>query len=226
MPTLDWLKTEFSYGYDSGDVLSPTADEVRRREEESVGGSYRDLFLQGAVPHLKPDSVVLEFGPGRGSWTRALLQYVPQGCVHTVDFQDVRPYLQPEKYAGRLVCHQVSDNSFSCVEDGAFDFAWSFGVLCHNNLEQIEIILRHMLPKLKPGACAVHEHADWEKLERFGWERGGVPSAFKTQPDNAIWWPRNDQAAMRRTAERAGWQVLSADLGVIQRDSVIVLRRP
>jgi len=34
MPKLDWIKKEFDYGYDSGDVLSIIPNAIRRKEEK------------------------------------------------------------------------------------------------------------------------------------------------------------------------------------------------
>jgi Methyltransferase domain len=226
MPTLEWLKNEFKYGYNSGDILSPLPSFQRLAEEKRSGGSYRTVFLKAAFPHIKPDSVVLEIGSGRGSWTRAFIKHLKSGQIQVVDFQDVKQWLKPEKYQGRLVCHQVEDNSFSCIEDRSIDFFWSFGVLCHNNLEQVKSILNNSLPKMKEGAFAVHEYADWEKLDAYGWNKGSIPSSFQQLPDREIWWPRNNQETMCKTAREAGWNVVCPDLGLIKRDSMIVLQRP
>jgi SAM-dependent methyltransferase len=226
MPTLDWLKSEFKYGYDSGNVLSRIPGRVRFNEERAAGGSYRKLFLQAAVPYLRKDSRVLELGPGRGSWSRALLEFIPDGELHTVDFQDVTQWLKPKRYGGRLICHRVSDNSFSGLPDLYFDFFWSFGVLCHNEIASIRDSLSNARRKLKPQAYAVHQYGDWEKLERFGWAKGRVPVEFKDKPDSEIWWPRNSQASMIAAAEAAGWEVVTADLDLVRRDSIILLRNP
>jgi hypothetical protein len=225
MPTIDWLKKGFDYGYDSGDVLAATSDPVRQSEEQRIGGSYREVFTKAAIPYLKPDSTVLELGPGKGSWSRAILKFITSGKLHVLDFQDVKPWLKPENYESRLVCHQVSDNSFSAVPDDTFDFFWSFGVLCHNNVGDIRTILKNSLPKMKKGGIAVHQFADWAKLNQFGWKEGGVPEEFRSQPDEKIWWPRNNQDIMAATASEAGWKVLVQDLGVVKRDSVIVLEK-
>jgi hypothetical protein len=226
MPTLDWLKRAFAYGYDSGDILRPEPDAVRAGEERDSGGSYHDVLHRAIVPYLTPRSVVLELGPGRGSWTRALLSLVPFGAVHTVDFLDVEPWLQPRRYDGRLVCHTVSGNSFACVADGHFDFFFSFGVLCHNNIEHIEEILTNSRPKMKAGGVAVHQYGDWDKLDARGWDRLPTSAGFKQQPDDAIWWPRNSSAAMSTVALRSGWTVVAADLDLLRRDGIIVLRAP
>jgi SAM-dependent methyltransferase len=226
MPTLSWLQQEFSYGYDSGNILSLISGRVRRSEERRSGGSYRRVFKKALQPCLHAGTKVLELGPGKGSWSRAILRQIPEGELHTVDFQDVTKWLKPAAYSGRLVCHQVQDNRFDGLPDAYFDVFWSFGVLCHNEASSILRILTHARGKMKPGAIAIHQYGNWEKLEAFGWNRGGVPQEFKAKSDEDIWWPRNDQRVMARLAEEAGWQVVSADLDLLQRDSLIVLRNP
>lgn len=224
MPTLDWLRKEFSYGYDSGNILSIFPNSIRRREEKKIGGSYRNVFFKAIYPYIKPNSTVLELGPGKGSWSRAILKYIPHGKLHTVDFQDVEKWLKPENYSGRLICHRVKDNSFSFCENEQFDFFWSFGVLCHNNKEDIKELFLNSLPKMKPGGIAVHQYADWKKLEVYGWERGQVPLEFKDLPDDEIWWPRNDRETMTSLATNTGWTVITPDLDLIKRDSIIVMK--
>lgn len=225
MPTLDWLKKEFDYGYDSGNILSPIPNLRRLREEKLIGGSYRDVFFKAILPYLKSDSIVLELGPGKGSWTRAILKYIPQGQLHTVDFQDVEKWLTPNKYSGRLICHKIQDNSYVNFPDNYFDFFWSMGVFCHNNLEYIEEILKNVLPKMKQGGIAVHQYSDWEKLNRYGWKKGGVPIDFKNKKDNEIWWVRNNQSSMSSVASKVGWKVINSDLNLLKRDSIIVLKK-
>lgn len=226
MPTVDWLKKEFFYGYDSGDVLAWFPDKQRKSEEGAIGGSYRKLFYSSIGKYLQKDSKVLELGPGRGSWTRAVLKQIPKGEIHTVDFQDLKQYLKPELYDGRLQCHQVNDNSFNCVADSYFDIFWSFGVLCHNNQDNIKTILSNALNKVKLGGIAVHQYGDWDKLEKYGWgEKSHIPADFKNKPDEEIWWPRNSQSDMRKIAEQSGWEIISIDLDLVKRDSICVLRR-
>ncbi len=225
MPSMEWLKNEFSYGYDSGNILSLIPNKVRCREERIIGGSYRSVFKKAVRPFLNPSAKVLELGPGRGAWSKAILSSIPKGQLHTVDFQDVTPWLLPELYSGRLFCHQIDNISFDCVQDNYFDFFWSFGVLCHNNIETISKILALTLNKVAPGGYSVHQYSDWEKLDAFGWEKGAIPETFKNQPDDEIWWPRNTQKSMRQAATDAGWTVLQEDLNLVKRDSLILLRK-
>jgi SAM-dependent methyltransferase len=224
LPTLDWLKKEFKYGYDSGDILSWIPSLTRYREERAVGASYRKVFWRAVAPYLAPTSRVLELGPGRGSWSRAILSIVTKGELHTVDYVDVSQWLSPEQYQGRLICHRVQDNKFDELPEGHFDTFWSFGVLCHNNIENIEAVLANARRKMKPGGVAIHQYGDWRKLESFGWKKGQVPEAFKSMPDQDIWWPRNNQDMMAQVSRNAGWTVVTPDLGLLARDSIIVLR--
>ena len=91
--------------------------------------------------------------------------------------------------------------------------------------ERLEI-LEQALPKMRPCGYSVHEYGDWKKLDTFGWAAGLVPEEFRRLADHAIWWPRNDSCDMAQTAVAAGWQVETADLDILKRDGVVVLRRP
>jgi len=230
MATIEQLKVLFADGYDSGNVLSRLPNRRRRREERLIGGSYRRLFLSEVRPYLEDSSTVLELGPGRGSWTRALLRSAPRGRVHTVDFHDVTQWLDVDNYDGRLVCNRVEDNSFASVPDETFDLFFSFGALCHNTTSAIAEIMANSLPKMRPGALAVHQYGDWQKLSALGWhdDRHGVHAWNQRIPDEHEWnhWPRNDPETMAAVCRDAGWIVEEADLGVFRRDSVIRLRAP
>jgi SAM-dependent methyltransferase len=230
MTTSDQIKRAFSGGYDSGHILARLPNRRRKEEERLIGGSYRRFFMKAARPHLEPSSTVMELGPGRGSWTRALLHFVPEGQVHTVDYQDVTEWLRPDEFGGRLHCHQVDDNSFAPLADGAFDFFFSFGVLCHNTTQAIGEVMANALPKMRPGGVAVHQYGDWEKLKRLGWDddRHGVQAVIQTLPDDhpGNFWPRNDPERMASVCREAGWLVEEPDLDLFERDSVIRLRAP
>jgi SAM-dependent methyltransferase len=220
---LEWMRTTFAGGYESGDVLSERPDPVRVREEALIGGSYRECFLKAVLPFLRPDSRVLELGPGRGSWTRALLAHVPQGEVHTVDLLDVSEWLDPREFGGRLTLHQVADLDLSEVPDGYFDLFFSFGVLCHHGTEQIGRILASARRKTIPGGVAVHQYGEWNKLYASG-RIVAHPDLPTRESDDDSWWPFNTRDAMRATAEAAGWRVLWDDLDLFARDGVCVLK--
>jgi 2-polyprenyl-3-methyl-5-hydroxy-6-metoxy-1,4-benzoquinol methylase len=57
MPTIDRLKNEFDYGYDSGDILAHAPDPRRREEEQLIGGCYREEFSRAIHPYIKSDQM-------------------------------------------------------------------------------------------------------------------------------------------------------------------------
>jgi SAM-dependent methyltransferase len=225
MPSFQWLKAEFNYGYDSGNILSFFPNRIRRIEEKKIGGNYRDVFNQAIHKYISESSKILELGSGKGAWTKAILKYIPDGELTSLDFQDVSKWLPIENFNGRLKCIKVENNNYDFLPDEYFDFFWSFGVLCHNNIESIEEILKNSIPKIKIGGIAIHQYGDWEKLDQFGWEKGGIPSSFKNLHDDDIWWPRNSSKIMSEISIRCGWKVVNSDLNLIKRDSIIVLKR-
>lgn len=225
MPSLEWLKTRFSYGFDSGDIEAKGPDKRRDQDETISGGSYREVLVKGIRPCITPGSVVMELGPGRGSWTRAILETHPDITVHAIDFVDVTPWLNQEDYPGRLFIHRVEDNSFDCIEDGTIDFFLSFGVLCHNPDQRRRLILKNAYPKMKPGGLSIHQYGAWDKLDTYGWERGCVPEDFRDKPDEDIWWPRNSVEMMSRAAVSGGWEVVRPDMDLLKRDGLILLKK-
>lgn len=226
MPTAEWLKKEFSYGYDSGDIQSDRIDKRRKQEESKIGGSYSKVAEELLRKRVKPDSHVLELGPGRGSWSKVILNILEEGGqLSTLDFQNVSEWLNPEQYNGKLTNYQIDSNNYSFLKDNTFDLFWSFGVLCHNNIDSIYQIIHNVYPKLKKGAFVIHQYADWDKLEKYGWENGAIPLAFREKKDDEIWWPRNNQKVMQTILEANGFEVLQIDCGLVERDSIFIGRK-
>ena len=57
-------------------------------------------------------------------------------------------------------------------------------------------------------------------LDRYGWQRGGVPKDFQEMKDDEIWWPRNNQKDMVSLSLKAGWSVIKPDFGLLGRTSL------
>ena len=95
-----------------------------------------------------------------GSWSRAILKYIPDGVLCAVDFQNTEKWLKPSKYGGRLKCHKINDLSdySELFKDEYFDLCVSFGVLCHYNKDHIKKLLEAVFPKLRKGSHSVHQY--------------------------------------------------------------------
>src|SRR4051812_11329072 len=97
------------------------------------------------------------------------------------------------EYRNKLICDTVAANDYARLPDDYFDFFFSFGVLYHQNRTDQLVVLREALAKMRPGGPALHQYADWRKLDEFKWDKGGPPACFENMPDEHIWWPRNDR---------------------------------
>jgi len=226
MPTLEWLKNEFGYGYDSGDVNSTTPDTQRKQEEAKIGGSYKEIAEKLLISNVSTSNNVLELGPGRGSWSKVILNSLGQdGTLSTLDFQDVSKWLDNETYGKKLINYQIDSNNYEFLSDNHFDFFWSFGVLCHNNIDVIYQIFHNIYPKLKQGALLIHQYSDWDKLNNYGWDKGGIPPEFKNQRDDQIWWPRNNKITMKTLLESNGYEIIDIDCSLVERDSIFISRK-
>ncbi len=223
MPTQEWLKKEFSYGYDSGNIEDSLANKQREQEESRIGGSYSEIATKLLKKYVKEDSNILELGPGRGSWSKVILNILEKkGSLSTLDFQDVSKWLNKDDYKAALHTHQIDSNSYECLEDNTYDLFWSFGVLCHNNIDSIYQIMHNIYQKMKKGAILIHQYADWDKLDSYGWDKGAVPKKFKNQRDDEIWWPRNNKTVMRTILEANGYEVIQIDCELTLRDSIFI----
>jgi len=219
MATIAELKTKFRDGYSSGDILSVDPDELRARRERTSGCDYLEIFHKAIAPHIAGKSQVLEIGPGRGSWTKSMLSFNPECTVHALDFLDLTQFFPEDLYDGRLKLVRIQGNTFKEVPNDHFDFFWSFGVLCHCEMPHVQRILERSLMKVKPGCSAIHQHGEWGKTDRY--EKGLAAGKPWIK-----WWPRNTTANMVKMAKAAGWEVVEPDMGLIDRDGLIHLRRP
>ncbi|WP_426164973.1 class I SAM-dependent methyltransferase [Sandarakinorhabdus sp. DWP1-3-1] len=152
-------------GYCEGDPLNPVAT-----------SGYGDLGYISVLhaahlvcirPFIKPDTVALEIGPGRGTFTRSLLDAREIWCMDALDaehngfWQHVGEAARP-----RIHYHRVADFSCSVLPDGHFDFIFSFGVFCHITAEGQRAYYRNLFAKAKPGANAMIMFADFDKYNR------------------------------------------------------------
>jgi SAM-dependent methyltransferase len=217
---------EFGHGYDSGDIEAGLDDPLVRQEYEATGANYTVIFNDLVKPRLGRDRVVLEIGPGKGSWTRAVLNH-HDGVLHVVDRLDVEDMLRARcPGAGdRLRVHQTKSNDYEFLDDRAIDFAFSIGVFVHLPLKEIAVILERLHPKMKPGGEAIIHYSNWAKLDAWtdgDWTRARVPPWFRDHPTHPrVWWTQNDSKTMESIARRTGWNIVCADLDYFGSCSVL-----
>jgi phospholipid N-methyltransferase len=171
-----WSKNTFAEGYSTGSITDLYDENKEERdlallEEKKLGGSVSDFIANAVKPLLKPDDCVLELGPGKGSFTRGLFTMITKGQIHTIDLQDIRPWVQDliTKFEDRFFMHQVEigDFEYNFLEDDFFDTFFSFGVFCHMNLTDIERFLLKLRQKLKKDAICIAQYSDWQKAGNY-----------------------------------------------------------
>ena len=157
--------------WDRGFIDSDPLDPLGWSSYSTTGfvSVYHAIYLACIVPYVNEASVVMEIGPGRGAWTRALLQR-KAAHVYALDVQSLESNGIIEflgDLANRLTYLEVSDFSGFGVPDGQIDFFWSFGTFVHLSKPQQVEYVRTIASKLKPSAHGFIQLADVHQWNRI-----------------------------------------------------------
>ncbi|MCH7970931.1 MAG: class I SAM-dependent methyltransferase [Chloroflexi bacterium] len=190
----------------TGEVMDP----ANPTEEHGQGVTHHEIYRYGVQPFVASDSNVLEIGPGRGSWTKALLGAKEVWALDAKSLENNRimDYLgSPEN----LRYIQVSDFECADLPDNYFDFLFSHQVFCHIPWDGIVAYMRNLYPKLKTGATGIiHISDDRKSPDKINYGK---------------WWagcfvPNNNER-MSELLTEIGYTVLDPDFLNCQRDSII-----
>jgi methyltransferase family protein len=159
------FSTAWKSGYYEGDPMDPMAESTYG--VYGYNSSLHTIYLACIRPYLGSESVALEIGPGRGAWSKTMLD---RGCARLYAV-DVVP---PEKtffwdYVGRnprATYLTATDCELGSVPDNSIDFFFSFGVFCHLRPEMCESYVRSLTRKMKSGANGFLMCADFDKYNR------------------------------------------------------------
>jgi Methyltransferase domain len=125
------------------------------------------VYLTCIRPYVNFNTTALEIGPGRGAWTKAMLQHEAKK-IFVVD-------AAPPEHTGfwdyvgktdRVEYCTVSDLTLAPVPDSSIDFFFCFGVFCHLSPESSEAYISALARKMKPGADGFLMVADYDKFNR------------------------------------------------------------
>lgn len=121
-------------------------------------------------PHLRPDSVVVELGPGTGRFSRHLAARLTQGELRLVDHSPyvvdfLRRYFQRNP---RVSAYLNDGASLPFQANGWADLVFSAGTLIALSLGTIDLYLRDFRRVLKPGGLAIFDYIDPATPE--GWQ--------------------------------------------------------
>ena len=126
----------------TGDVTDPN----NQKSDFGQGITYHEIFIKGVLPFIDKDSIVLEIGPGRGSWTKGLLtaKEVWGLDAKSLENNKIMEFLGHPK---NLKYFQVKDFECRDLPNDYFDFVFSYGCFCHIPWEGIEKYIKSIYKK-------------------------------------------------------------------------------
>ena len=225
-------------GYFEGDPLDPHArshysaidqqngylqqpSDLPAQQMGCVSALYA-TYLLTIRNRLPASATVLEIGPGRGGWTKALLTQNPSK-IFALDALSAEHngFYQHVGHDSRVTYVQVDDLECSCVPDRSVDFFFSFGVFCHISRRGTEAYFASIARKMKFGATGFCMISDYEKM---GQALGVVVSQEEHDQPEAGRWYHLGRAWFCETLMKYGFEVLDPDIGVLVRDPIVHFR--
>jgi SAM-dependent methyltransferase len=139
--------------------------------EESQLGWYpaRELLEATTFPHLRPDSIVCELGPGTGRFSRWILPRIEHGELHLVDHSPwmVRFLQRYFASASRVKVHLGDGHSLPLRPTTRVDVVFAAGTLIALKLGTIQLYAVEFARVLNPGGLVIFDYMDPTTSE--GW---------------------------------------------------------
>ena len=153
-------------------------------------------------PHLQPDSVVVELGPGTGRYSRYIAARLARGKLHLVDHSPfmvgfLSHYFRENPHVS---VHLNDGASLPFAADDWADLVFSAGTLIALGLGTIELYLREFRRVLKPAGIAIFDYIDPDTPE--GWQHLVSQSAFLRTV-----YTYHAASAIERVCQAAGFRV-------------------
>lgn len=235
-------------GFFEGDPLNP----IGRSTYGQLGyiSVLHATYLRCIKPYVNAQTISLEIGPGRGAWTKTMLQSKEIYALDALPEEHNRFY-EYLGYPRNVQYHQVQDFDCRVLPDNYFTYMFSFGCLCHVSFEGITKYALSIYPKLTSGSNCFWMVADYDKYNRavsslgslsyfnillqrrryflFKWFRNYLIGRAKPQllslveddmPAPGRWY----DAGIERTCsmlKEVGYHVVDPDVGTTLRDPIV-----
>ena len=241
-------------GYYEGDPTVPLT------KSSYVGFGYISTlyatYLRCIRPYIKPDTIALEIGPGRGTWTKGLLGARDVWVMDALSAEH-NGFFEYLKHPENVKYFQVEDFECRDLPDDHFDYMFSFGCLCHVSFDGITQYADNVFDKLKPGANCFWMVADKTRYEQFRkyadhfdiWKQLSptrrklavfrpffntfskmMKPEFMVKDDFEVkkqgHWYDAGVARTCEMLEKRGYKIIEQDVGTVPRDPVIHFIKP
>jgi ubiquinone/menaquinone biosynthesis C-methylase UbiE len=198
MPTLDWNFKVWNATYTwpkDGDEW----DDFARYcgvEYEKWKDSLARTFL---IPNLRPESTVLEIGPGHGRWSALIPQRIPKGTLHLVDLSPSCIEFCKKKLAqyGNVKYWVNDGRSLKDIVDQSVDFVWSFDTFVHIEEPEVRAYARDLYRVMRRQSMGVIHHPGTPTPEQ---RQNGMRSMIDSRKFAAIL-AENSFHVIRQTSE-------------------------
>jgi hypothetical protein len=171
---------------------------------------YHATYLACIKPYINEESVVIEIGPGRGAWTKAIL-HEGASKVYAVDVYD-RLHNGIDIYVGdnanKIVYIQTANFDLQLVPNNSATYFFSFGALVHLSMDAQREYFRALFEKLKSNAMCFIQVAD---IDRWNEVVSGVQYRITDCLKNRV---------SSRLASLDFWGDLSGDDSLKARESI------
>lgn len=185
----------------------------RLRHGRETPGDLSKVVKRYLRPHVTPESVVLEIGPGGGRWTQFLID--AREVVLVELNAQFFPYLRKRfrKQRRKLRFYETSGYELGGIEDGSVDFVFSFGTFVHIDPEGIDAYLGEVGRVLRAGGTATIQYADRTK------------PFIQTVPDFGGFSDMN-APKMEDLIAGHGFEIVQHDRTLLDHSNVVVIRQP
>jgi ubiquinone/menaquinone biosynthesis C-methylase UbiE len=160
MPSLEWNFSVWDKAYPWSKDGDEWDDFARACgvEYSYWKASLAEHFL---IRNIKPDSVVLEIGPGHGRWSSMIPSRVPKGQLHLIDLSEsCIAYCKKRLVDHPNVQYHVNDGlRMPMIQDASIDFLFSIDTFVHIEETEVRSYAREFKRVLKPQSMGVIHHA-------------------------------------------------------------------
>ncbi len=218
-------RSNYSY-QDLGRGFPDRPQNIVSKETGFISTLYA-TYLLTIRKQLPCDATVLEIGPGRGAWTKAILSQRPRR-VYALDALSAE-HNRFWEYVGNtdvVQYFQVQDFTCSHVPENSIDFFFSFGVFCHISRRGTEAYFTAISQKMKPSATGFCMISDYQKLVTVDGRTisTGEAEAEDQNPKPGRWYHLGTDWFCGML-ESKSFEILDRDIEVSVRDPIVKFRR-
>jgi len=196
--------------------------------------SYLECLVS-QIDHIR-NKHVLEIGPGRGAWTKAILDLGAEHitCVDALSAEHNK-FCEYVGLSDRITYHAIRDCSLDELRDDSIDFVFSFGTFCHISPFVTYEYLRNVYKKMRSGSEGFIMYADYDKCNQYYFiSRWNHRSRYLVKQDDSTLlqmpidpgcWYHMGIERMQEVLLSFGYEIIQADMGINERDPIVHFRK-